>query len=228
MKEEAAVGNDLLTNLTKHTICNSKSETVQTNSSPSSATHAGLDTPRKSDRSASTRSSRAAKRLAAPALVTTSRRAAKPARPWQEAAKNHTLEPTLDLPELLPTIHKESVMGLDAQGICTNKDDITNSAEISSSRDRMADSAEISGKNDHMTISHARRTKLCRDGDRAQKHAAGYPPGGQYKSQENSRRLKGRRAVSDTGEQDNRRKSCVEEVDTQLEEVRSSATGTPV
>ena len=54
MKEEAAVGNDLLTNLTKHTICNSKSETVQTNSSPSSATHAGLDTPSKSDRSTST------------------------------------------------------------------------------------------------------------------------------------------------------------------------------
>ncbi|SAM86036.1 uncharacterized protein UBRO_20950 [Ustilago bromivora] len=109
MKEEAAVGNDLLTNLTKHTICNSKSETVQTNSSPSSATHAGLDTPSKSDRSASARSSRAAKRLAAPALVTTSRRAAKPARPWQEAAENHTLEPTLDLPELLPTVHEESM-----------------------------------------------------------------------------------------------------------------------
>ncbi|SAM86104.1 uncharacterized protein UBRO_20960 [Ustilago bromivora] len=28
MKEEAAIGNDLLMNLTKHTICNSKSETV--------------------------------------------------------------------------------------------------------------------------------------------------------------------------------------------------------
>ena len=83
----------------------------------------------------------------------------------------------------------------DPIGICTNKDDITNSAEISSSRDRVADSAEISGKNDRMTISHARRTKLCRDGDRAQKHAACYHSGGQYKSQENSRRLKGRRAV---------------------------------
>ncbi|SOV03991.1 uncharacterized protein UDID_11936 [Ustilago sp. UG-2017a] len=89
MKEEAAVGNDLLTNLTKHTICNSKSKT--------------------SDRSASARSSRAAKRLAAPALVTTSQRVAKPARPWQEAAENRTLEPTLDLPELLPTVHKKSM-----------------------------------------------------------------------------------------------------------------------
>ncbi|SPC60938.1 uncharacterized protein UHOD_11198 [Ustilago sp. UG-2017b] len=34
--------------------------------------------------------------------------------------------------------------------------------------------------------------------------------------------------VSDTSEQDNRRKSCVEEVDTQLKEDRSGATGTPV
>ncbi|SAM85391.1 uncharacterized protein UBRO_13548 [Ustilago bromivora] len=109
MKEEAAVGNDLLMNLTKHTICNSKSETVRTNSSPSSATHAGLDTPSKSDRSASARSSRAAKQLAAPALVTTSQRVAKPAQPWQEAAENRTLEPTLDLPELLPTVHEESM-----------------------------------------------------------------------------------------------------------------------
>lgn len=68
-----------------------------------------MDTPSKSDRSASARSSRAAKRLAAPALVTTSQRVAKPARPWQEAAENRTLEPTLDLPELLPTIHEESM-----------------------------------------------------------------------------------------------------------------------
>ncbi|SOV06682.1 uncharacterized protein UDID_17575 [Ustilago sp. UG-2017a] len=58
--------------------------------------------------------------------------------------------------------------------ICMNKDNITNPAEISSRRDRMADPAEISGKDDHMTMSHARRTKLFRDGDRAQKHAAGY------------------------------------------------------
>ncbi|CCF52820.1 uncharacterized protein (C-terminal fragment), partial [Ustilago hordei] len=33
----------------------------------------------------------------------------KPAWPWQEAAENHTLEPTLDLPELLPTVHEESM-----------------------------------------------------------------------------------------------------------------------
>ncbi|CCF49124.1 uncharacterized protein UHOR_13548 [Ustilago hordei] len=94
MKEEAAIGNDLLMNLTKHTICNSKSKTVRTNSPPS-ATHAGLDTPSKSDRT--------------PALVATSRCAAKPAWPWQEAAENCTLEPMLDLPELLPTIHEESM-----------------------------------------------------------------------------------------------------------------------
>ncbi|SOV03485.1 uncharacterized protein UDID_18682 [Ustilago sp. UG-2017a] len=91
-----------------------------------------------------------------------------------------------------------SVMGLDAQEICTNKDNITNSAKISSRRDHMTDSAEISGKDDHMTMLHARRTKLFRDGDRAQKHAAGYHTGGQYKSPENSHQLKGRRAVSVT------------------------------
>ena len=49
--------------------------------------------------------------------------------------------------------------------ICTNKDSITNSAEISSRRDRMADSTEISGKDDCTMNSHARRTKLCQEGD---------------------------------------------------------------
>ncbi|KAJ1036612.1 hypothetical protein NDA13_000143 [Ustilago tritici] len=72
MKEEAAIGSNLLTNLTEYTICNSNSENVQTDSSPSSATHAGLGTPSKLDRSTSTQYSRAAKQLAAPALVTTS------------------------------------------------------------------------------------------------------------------------------------------------------------
>ncbi|SOV06952.1 uncharacterized protein UDID_17976 [Ustilago sp. UG-2017a] len=80
--------------------------------------------------------------------------------------------------------------------ICTNKDNIMNPAEISSRMDHMADSMEISGKDDCMTMSHARRTKLFQDRDRAQKHAAGYHAGGQYKSPENSRRLKGRRWVA--------------------------------
>ena len=65
----------------------------------------------------------------------------------------------------------------DPTKISTSKDSIMNSAEICSRRDHVADSAEISGKDDQMANSYAKRTKLCQDGDQAQKHAAGYHSG---------------------------------------------------
>ena len=56
----------------------------------------------------------------------------------------------------------------DLSEIGMNKDDITNSDEISSRRGHIVDSAEISDKDVRTMNSHVQRTKLCQDGDRAQ------------------------------------------------------------
>ena len=92
----------------------------------------------------------------------------------------------------------------DLSEIGMNKDDITNSDEISSRRGHIVDSTEISDKDVRTMNSHVQRTKLTGEEDQAlprwgpsSVNCSWLPlRGSQDESQENSRWLGGRGAVS--------------------------------
>ena len=96
----------------------------------------------------------------------------------------------------------------DLGAISMSKDDITDSAKIGSKHDCRADSVEISNRDVHTMFhmqggpsSHMGRTKLCQEGDQAQRHADGYHSG--------VHKIGVKRTVTD-----GRRRSSVEGVDT--------------